>query len=83
MVPFFGWGATTAKASNKINKAIKATDATTDVVKNVTPKWSKGVTHYGDAGAEGIQNALPGISNTGRTVGGGGGGWGGLCMWVF
>ena len=68
MIPFFGWGATAAKTSNKINKAVKATDATTDVIKNVTPTWSKGVTHYGDAGVEGIQGALTGMKNTGKTL---------------
>jgi hypothetical protein len=69
MIPFIGWGATAAKTGNKINKAVKAVDGTKDIVKtakNTPPKWSKGVTHYGTPGAEGISNALKGLKGTGR-----------------
>ena len=68
MIPFFGWGATAAKTGNKINKAVKATDATIDVVKaaDVPQAWAKGVTNYGKVDYSVTQDVLKNMKAQGK-----------------
>ena len=59
-----GWKKLFGKSDEVVDATKKVAKTTDDVV--TTPKWSRGVTHYGDAGPEGIQNALAGMKSQGK-----------------